>query len=274
LKTVSAEPEPRADRTVLLTVAYDGRPYSGFAIQRNAPTVAGELLAAIRHFDPGVAKLNVASRTDAGVHARAQKVAFDTARAIPMRAWVLGLAKRLPPSIVVREALLVSFGFNPRYHTALKRYRYLVLRDRLADPFLVGRAWRVGGLLEARHVATMRAELELVQGTHDFRAFASARDERPHTERSLVDVAVTEIGERCSCLAIDVTGDGFLHNMVRILVGTVVDVGRGRLEAGAMVRALSSGDRRDAGVTAPPDGLYLEEVKLKREPGGDRWPQR
>jgi tRNA pseudouridine38-40 synthase len=269
---MSVEPDPRADRTVLLTVAYDGRPYAGFVVQRNAPTVAGELLEAIGHFDAGVGKLCVASRTDAGVHARAQKVAFDTARELPMRAWVLGLAKRLPETVVVREAMVAPFGFNPRFHTALKRYRYLVLRDRLDDPFMVGRAWRVGGLMEDRQLAAMRAELDLARGTHDFRAFASARDERHHTERSLVEVGISELDRGSPCLAIDVTGDGFLHHMVRILVGTVVDVGRGRLAAGAIARALASGDRRDAGVTAPPDGLYLEEVQLSSGQGGEHWP--
>ncbi len=259
---------------MLLTVAYDGRPYAGFAIQRNANTVAGELLTAIRHFDPEVAKLCVASRTDAGVHARAQKVAFDTSRNLPMRAWVLGLAKRLPESVVVREAMVAPLGFNPRYHCALKRYRYLLLRDRLHDPFLVGRAWRVGGLAEEAQVATLRAELDLARGTHDFAGFASARDERPHTERSLVDLAVTPMDADGRLLAVDVTGDGFLHNMVRILVGTVVDVGRGRLPPGAMTRAFESRDRRDAGVTAPPDGLYLEQIMLRSEPVGDRWPER
>ncbi|MBW2454294.1 MAG: tRNA pseudouridine(38-40) synthase TruA [Deltaproteobacteria bacterium] len=266
--------DPPAPQTVLLTVAYDGQPYSGFAIQQNAHTVAGELLTAIRHFDPDVAKLNVASRTDAGVHARAQKVAFDTTRSLPMRAWVLGLAKRLPASVVVREAMVAPLGFNPRYHCALKRYRYLLLRDRLDDPFLVGRVWRVGSLTEEAQVATLRAELGLARGTHDFAAFASARDERPHTERSLVDLAVTEVDTDHRLLAIDITGDGFLHHMVRILVGTVVDVGRGRLEPGAMTRALESRDRRAAGVTAPPDGLYLEQIMLRKEPVGDRWPER
>jgi len=265
---------PTAEHTVLLTVAYDGRPFSGFAIQQNASTVAGELVAAIRHFDPGVTKVGVASRTDAGVHARDQRVAFDTAQAMPMRAWVLGLAKRLPASVVVREAAEAPLGYNPRYHCALKRYRYLVLRDRLDDPFLAGRAWRVGGLDDEVRVAALRDELDLARGTHDFAAFASARDERTHTERSLVELKVSPMDGDRRLLAIDVTGDGFLHNMVRILVGTVVDVGRGRLEPGAMARALASRDRRDAGMTAPPDGLYLEEIMLRDEPAGDCWPER
>ncbi|HHH30666.1 MAG TPA: tRNA pseudouridine synthase A, partial [Polyangiaceae bacterium] len=127
----------RGDRTILFGVAYDGAPWSGIAPQDNAPTVGGELLEALRRFDPAIATLKIASRTDAGVHARAQRVAFDTDKDVSSRGWVLGVNQRLPRSIVVRWASRVPHGFNPRFETRGKRYRYLVSGEPVPDPLLV-----------------------------------------------------------------------------------------------------------------------------------------
>jgi tRNA pseudouridine38-40 synthase len=260
---------PGLRHTILLCLAYDGAPWAGFVAQKNAATVGGALLTALRRLDPQVDKLRVASRTDAGVHARAQRVAFDTDRDFPTRAWVLGVGQRLPPSIAVRWAARARAGYNPRFETRSKRYRYLVLIDRVADPFHEGRAWRVYGIDGEDRLRLLRAELSQALGKHDFGAFASARDLREHRTRTLTSVSVERVGDRL--VALDIRGDGFLHNMVRILVGTAVDVALGRLAPGAVTRALSSRERRDAGVTAPASGLYLEEVELSDD-GEDRWP--
>jgi tRNA pseudouridine38-40 synthase len=256
--------------TVLLTVAYDGRPYSGFAMQPGVPTVAGALLDALRELDPSIDRLRAVSRTDAGVHARDQRVAFDTARELPMRAWVLAVTRHLPESVTVRGAALVPRGYDPRAHVLHKRYRYLLDGGLVRDPLMVGRVWRVEGIDAPEAAGRMQHELDASVGTHDFAAFASARDTRPNTERTIIAANVTAIGEQR--VAVDISGDGFLHNMVRILVGTAVDVARDRLEPGAVARALSSRDRRDGGITAPPDGLYLESVTLDSEAFEDRWP--
>ncbi len=260
---------------VLLTVAYDGRPYCGFATQAGQPTVAGALLEVIRQVDPTVNKLYVASRTDAGVHARANLTAFDTCHQMPMRAWVLGMMKHLPETVAVRGAKRMSAGFNPRFAVHQKHYRFVVLCDRLNDPLLAGRAWRVHNVGGDAHLACMRRELSAALGEHDFSAFASARDRRLHTVRELSDVSVQRLQREPELLAIDIRGNGFLHNMVRILVGTALDVVRGRLAEGAIARALASGSRRDAGVTAPAEGLYLESLTLKPEVdgrSGECWP--
>lgn len=254
-------------RTVLLTVAYDGSAYAGFAAQKNARTVAEALLEAIAHFDPEVRKLRVASRTDAGVHARCNQVAFDTTHDMPVRAWVHGLMPRLPDDVAVRAASRVPLGFTPRFASKRKRYRYLLLVDRYPDPQWAGRAWRVWGLDEAA-AERMERELAAVAGTHDFSAFASARDEREHRERTLSPPRVRwRRGEGAvsgaPMVCIDVEGDSFLHNMVRILVGTAVDVGLGRRPEGTIAKALRSRDRTEAGQTAPPDGLYLDELILE-----------
>jgi tRNA pseudouridine38-40 synthase len=255
---------------VLLTVAYDGAGFSGFAEQHAQRTVAGELRAALRRFEPNIGVLRVASRTDAGVHARTQRVAFDTCHTMPLRAWVLGPKPYLPDAIVIRRACAVPAKYHPRFETTGKRYRYLLLCQPHGDPLLAGRAWRVGRVDDAA-LGRMRTELEAALGTHHFGGFASARDERERRERTITAVSVARTSDDPPLVAIDVEGDGFLHNMVRIMVGTVVDVGLGRRPAGTFARALQSRDRRDAGVTAPAAGLYLEEVNLRSEPGSC-WP--
>jgi tRNA pseudouridine38-40 synthase len=260
-----------ARRGVLLTVAYDGAPFAGFAPQHGMPTVAGELLAAIRQLDPAVDRLRATSRTDAGVHAHGQRVAFDTAGRVPPRGWVLGLIGKLPAAIAVHRAANVAPGFEPRFAALAKTYRYLLLCERLPEPLLERRSWRVDGLRTPAAQALLESELAAARGTHDFRAFRSSEDQRLHTERTLAETRVVRVGESPLVLGLEVTGDGFLHNMVRILVGTVVDVARGRLAPGAIRRAIASGNRRDGGITAPPDGLYLERVLLRDE-GTDGWP--
>jgi tRNA pseudouridine38-40 synthase len=266
--------EPSARRTVALRVAYDGSSYHGVVLQRGPRTVASDLLAAITTIDPRVEALRVASRTDAGVHARDQLIAFDTDRDLPMRAWVLSLGKLLPDSVAVRGAYAVPFGFHPRFETVHKRYRYLLHCERVPDPLLARRAWRVHALegVSDATVAQMDAEIALCRGTHDFAAFASAADVREKTERTMFATAVERLAHPSPVLAIDICGNGFLHHMVRIVVGTVVDVALGRIEPGAIARALAGRDRRLAGQTAPAEGLCLEEVRLSCPLSADRWP--
>lgn len=262
---------PPGDRTILVGLAYDGAPWSGIAPQDNAPTVGGELLSALKRFDPSIEKLKIASRTDAGVHARAQRVAFDTHKDVPSRGWVLGLNQHLPPSIVVRWASRVAHGFNPRFETRGKRYRYLLSGEPVADPLLAGRAWHLHDLDPERAVSAIERELQDALGTHDFTSFASARDPREHRERTLTRIEVRRAAPGSAVVAIDIEGDHFLHNMVRILVGTAVDVARGKRAPGTLAQALAARDRRASGVTAPPDGLYLEAILLNDE-GVERWP--
>jgi tRNA pseudouridine38-40 synthase len=265
--TTKATPTTRG---ILLSIAYDGHRFAGFAIQRDQRTVAGELLGALRAVDPTIREIRGASRTDAGVHARDQRVAFDSAAPLPTRGWVLATSRHLPAEIAVRRAAIVPEGFSPRFQSFGKRYRYLLVRDVIRDPFLYRRAWRVEGLTDAG-LERARAEAALAIGTHDFAAFRTSADERTNTVRTLHDVALSLDPSDARLVRIDVDGSAFLHNMVRILVGTLVDVARGHLAPGAIARALGSRNRRDAGITAPPDGLYLEHVRL-RDDGEDPWP--
>jgi tRNA pseudouridine38-40 synthase len=270
-QSAAPPPAPAAPRGVLLTVAYDGGPFAGFAIQPGQRTIAGELLGAVRAVDPRVAEIRGASRTDAGVHARGQRVAFDTALDVPPRGWALAVTRHLPREIAVRRAALIAPGFVPRFRSRGKRYRYLVSRDPVRDPFLDGRVWRSASFADAAALDRARREALLAVGTHDFAAFRSSADERTSTVRTLRAVDVSEDPGDPRLIRVDVEGDAFLHNMVRILVGTLADVARGRLPEGAIARALASRDRRDAGITAPGEGLYLMEVLLDDE-GEAAWP--
>jgi tRNA pseudouridine38-40 synthase len=266
--------EPIAPAGVLLSVAYDGAAFAGFAPQPGQRTVHGVLLDAVHAIDPGVSKLRGASRTDAGVHARAQAVALDPTRAIPPKGWVLGVNAALPPDLAVRTARRVPRGYEPRANGRGKRYRYYLLVDRVRDPMLERVAWRIDPPFER---ARAEAELAAIVGTHDFTAFRSASDPRVDTIRTLDRVTIVEPrADEPRLLAIEVEGNAFMHNMVRIIAGTAVDVGRGRLKPGATARALASGGRTDLGMTAPPHGLILDEVRLELPPlstnGDDAWP--
>jgi tRNA pseudouridine38-40 synthase len=265
--TPSTQP---AINAVLLTLAYVGTDFHGFAVQTNAHSVGGTLLDAIRHLDPSVRNLRVVSRTDTGVHARGQLVAFDVARAISPRGWVLGLARHLPDSIAPRSAQIMPVRFDPRGYAKRKWYRYSVLRDCRRDPILGAMSWRVGYPLNLELACD---EARTLIGSHDFAAFRSAADERTTTVRTITDVSVSKPDHDARLVYVDVRGDGFLHNMVRIIVGTLVDVARGRLPPGAMARAFVSLDRRDLGVTAPAKGLCLQRVTLDCDVDGSAiWP--
>ncbi len=253
---------------VLLTVAYDGALYSGWAQQANARTIAGELEGAVREMDPRAGAARGVSRTDAGVHARGQLASFDTRLDVPPRGWALGLAPHLPREISVVEAARVPAGFDPRGHVTGKTYRYLLLRSPTRDPFLERRAWRVGHRLNQKLI---QPELDALVGEHDFAAFRGSADQRTDTVRRILRAEVRSVGSDPRCWQIEIEGNRFLYHMVRIIVGTVVDVARGHLQPGAMRRALASHRRDDLGATAPPGGLYLERVDLDFEVS-DRWP--
>ena len=253
---------------ILLTLAYDGSSFAGWARQPTQRTVAGELEGAIRELDPRATGVRGVSRTDTGVHARAQLASFDTDSEIEPRGWALGLMPHLPPEIAVVRVARVEPGYDPRRHVVDKTYRYVLLRSVVPDPFWLRRAWRVRERLN--HPA-MRVELEALLGEHDFRAFRSARDERPETVRRTLRAELRTHADDARIAEIVVTGDRFMHRMMRIICGTLVDVGRGRLAEGAVRRALASGRREDLGMTAPADGLYLEHIQLENA-GHDAWP--
>ena len=253
---------------VLVQVAYAGTGFSGWATQKDARTVEDTLRGAILALDPPAEGPRGTRRTAAGVHAEGQLAAFDAGIAMPPRGWVLTLNQHLPEDVAVRSAQIVPPGFSPRFASKKKRYRYDLLLDKVRDPLLCNRTWRIGYDMD---MARMEREASAIVGTHDFAAFRSAGDERVETVRTIHAVTLTQADARRWSICIE--GNAFLYNMVRILVGTLVDVARGHLEEGTIARALAGKDRALAGQTAPAHGLTLQSIELEMPEGsGERWP--
>jgi tRNA pseudouridine38-40 synthase len=253
---------------VLIQVAYDGTAFSGWATQKDTRTVEDTLRGAILAVDPRAEGPRGTSRTDAGVHSEGQLAAFDASVAMPPRGWVLTLNQHLPDDVAVRSAQIVTVGFAPRFASKKKRYRYDLLFDKVRDPLLCKRSWRIGYDMD---MARMEREAQAIVGTHDFVAFRSAGDERAETVRTIHSVELSQTDARRWSITIE--GNAFLYNMVRILVGTLVDVGRGHLAEGTIARAIAGRDRALAGQTAPAHGLTLASIDLELPEGaGERWP--
>lgn len=253
---------------VLLTLSYDGAPFSGYVKQKNGRTVAGELEGAIATVDPKASSTRGVSRTDAGVHARGQLVAFDSSKDIDPRGWVLALNRELPREIAVVGAARTPARFEPRRCVVSKTYVYRILESRTRDPLIDQFAWRVPYRLNQ---LAMREAAALLQGEHDFAAFRGAADTREETVRHIFRIDLSPAASDSRVSELSVTGNKFLYNMLRIIAGTLVDIGRGHLPPDSFARALKSGLRKDLGITAPPEGLVLEKIVLS-ETGSDHWP--
>lgn len=273
---------PDVAHGVRLVVAYDGTGFHGWARQPEQRTVQGVLEEAIATMAGHPVGCRGAGRTDRGVHALGQVAAFDAARSIPPHGWLRGLNQALPDDVAVRAAEACPVGYTPRFDAIDKTYRYLVLLDDERDPLLRHRAWRLPPRLrhpartsattpsETLDVPAMREAAAGLLGTHDFRAFRAADDERENTVRTLQEIAIdTGWAADPRQLALTFRGSAFMKNMVRILVGTLLEVGRGRRSSASVVGLLgAAGRREEAGPTAPPEGLTLIEVRLGRGAGG------
>jgi tRNA pseudouridine38-40 synthase len=263
------EAAPESDlHGVLLTLAYDGEPFSGYVKQKNGRTVAGELEGAIASVDPKASSTRGVSRTDAGVHARGQLVAFDSTRDIDPRGWVLALNRELPREIAVVRAARTMARFEPRRAVVSKTYVYRILESRTRDPLIDRLVWRVPYRLNQ---LAMREAAAQLQGEHDFRAFRGAADAREETVRHIFRIDLAPAAQDPRISELTVTGNKFLYNMLRIIAGTLVDIGRGHLPPDTFLRGFESGLRKDLGITAPPEGLVLEAIQLSDE-GTDPWP--
>jgi tRNA pseudouridine38-40 synthase len=249
--------------TIRIIVRYDGTGLSGWQRQPRVRTVQAELERAISEMAGESVIVRGSGRTDAGVHALGQVAAFTTRARIPPKGWQLGLSSHLPPQIAIREAREVPEGYSPRHISAGKRYRYLVLAARVRDPMLRERAWFVHDTLDRDAMA--HAATALI-GWHDFKAFRASDCQMKNTLRCVFRAAlVPRWHGDPDVLAIEIEGTAFLKNMVRIITGTLVDVGRGRLDAAEIPALLAGGDRTRGGMTAPPHGLYLDEVFVRPE---------
>ena len=255
----------RPRRGVCLKVAYDGSAFCGFQLQPSERTVQGELERVAETMTGHPVRVRCAGRTDSGVHALGQIASFASARHISARGFRLGLNQRLPDDIRVQEVWEVEPDYDPRFDALGKLYRYVIALGELQNPLIRKTTCNLGkrSLLD---VGAMREAARALEGTHDYRAFRQADDERVNTVRTLSRVEVLEHYQNDpTLLAVEVRGNAFMKNMVRIIAGTLVDVGRGQIAASEVPRMLGpEADRRLAGQTAPAHGLTLVEVYLGR----------
>lgn len=244
---------------IKLILEYDGSGYHGFQVQKNAHTVQAELEQAISRLNGEKTAIMFAGRTDAGVHAMGQVVAFDSASSIPPDKWQFALNSFLPPDIRVHQSGLTRPDFHPRFDALCKRYRYLIYRNQAESVFYRDRALINDEKLD---LAAMNEACAFILGRHDFRSFCASGSSVKTYKRTVYHCILRENG---SLLQFEIEADGFLYNMVRIIVGTLLNVGRGIYPARAMQDIITSHDRSQAGPTAPPQGLYLLQVTYPEE---------
>lgn len=241
-------------RTLRFTLAYDGTAYHGWQVQPAMPTVQGLLVDALARILREPVKVVGASRTDAGVHALGQVASFSTTSALSLPAVRSGVNALLPPDIRVLEVAEAPPGFDARRSARSKRYAYLIDSGRVPNPLVRRYAWHVPHPLD---LGAMAAALRPLRGKHDFSAFCAAAGK---VRTPTCTVYSAKLRSRRGVVAIFLSADSFLHHMVRNVVGSLVEVGRGAQQADWLGQLLSGRDRTRAGPTAPAHGLTLFRV--------------
>ena len=240
------------------TIAYDGSGFSGYQVQPESRTVQQELMKVLNTIHKGEAVQVVASgRTDSKVHATGQVIHFDSPLHIPLSGWLKALNVLLPEDIRVHEIEEADPSFHARYHTSGKTYRYKWDRSRIISPFT--RNYMVH-VKQRPDVEQMKIAAEAILGTHDFSSFCAANTGVVDKVRTIRRLELEEHGEE---LHMVIEGSGFLYNMVRIIAGTLMEVGTGRRDALELAEIVAAADRSRAGKTAAAHGLYLENVAYK-----------
>lgn len=255
----AADHPPEGQRRFVLVCEYDGTAYCGWQRQINGPSVQQVLEEALARLTGEPVTVTGSSRTDAGVHALGLCAHFDSATRIPPDKLAFALNTMLPPDIRIRESGPAPEGFHARYSACGKVYRYAFFNSR--HDCAIGRQYAAHVPLELDE-RFMHEEAQALCGTHDFAAFAASGSVATSTVRTIYRAQVTRCGET---VTLTVLGDGFLYNMVRIIAGTLMEVGTGKRAPGAIASAIATGDRLALGQTAPAKGLTLMRVLY----GGD-----
>ena len=241
-------------KNIKLTIEYDGTSYHGWQRQNNAVTIQDTIEACIAKITGEECSLTGASRTDQGVHALGQVANFKTRSPIPVEKFPFVLNSVLPDDICIKKAELVDDSFHSRYDAKGKKYRYLIYNSPYPSALLRNRAYHVPAKLD---IENMNKAAHLLLGTHDFTAFKAAGGSAKTSERTITDVSLTKNEE---IITFEIKGNGFLYNMVRIIVGTLIYVGLGKIDPDDVATIINSKERRNAGKTVGPQGLYLVEV--------------
>lgn len=240
----------------MLIVEYDGTNFSGFQKQPNARSVQEVLEKAIEDVVKHPIRLQFAGRTDAGVHATYQVVKFSTNSKMPINAFVPAINSNLPSDVIVKAARVVDKTFHPRYSARSRIYRYLIDNGRYPSVLMRRYAWHIPKRL---NVEAMQEAANYLVGTHDFKSFHASGSEVGSTVRKIYGIKCTKRGR---FVAITIEANAFLYHMARIIVGTLVEVGLGKMKPIDVKRILDARDRRVAGPTAPAKGLCLIKVKF------------
>lgn len=244
----------RSMRNIKLTIEYDGTRYHGWQRQENAVTVQEVVEKAIHKLTGEEVNVTGCSRTDEGVHALGHVSNFRTQSSIPADRFAYALNTWLPEDVAVVRSEEADEAFHARFDSKGKKYRYIVHNAPCRSALLRSRAWHVMHVLD---VAAMQKAAEALVGTHDFTAFMATGSNAKTTVRTMYSAKVEQQG---NTVYFEVQGDGFLYNMVRIMAGTLVYVGLGKISAGEVPEIITGKDRKKAGMTAPAPGLYLVEV--------------
>jgi tRNA pseudouridine38-40 synthase len=237
-----------------ITLAYDGTDYVGWQRQASGVSIQGLLEDAVSAIEEGAVTVTGAGRTDAGVHALGQVAAFSLTRPIAADAVVRALNVRLPDAVRVLAAEEAHADFHPQFAARSKTYRYRIWNGDVVSPFEYRYVWHLPGALD---VVAMDAAARMLEGRHDFAAFQSVGSDPAHSERT---VSASLVSENSTVVTYEVNGDGFLRHMVRAIVGTLVEIGRGGRRPESIRDVIASRDRAAAGRTAPSAGLFLVRV--------------
>lgn len=239
---------------IKLIVEYDGTDYVGWQIQPNGMSIQERLEQALYRLTGSIHRVYSSGRTDSGVHARGMVCHVDTEKELPLTAWREGLNRFLPDDIAVREAEQVDDQFHARFSARGKRYRYTIFRNSVRSPLERKISWQVKKPLD---LVKMQKAAESFIGQNDFAAFRTSGCSAGTTIREIYSITFTEAG---ALLHIDVCGSGFLKNMIRMMVGTLVQIGRGKRSVGSIQELLDGAESVSSPLTAPAQGLCLMEV--------------
>ena len=244
-------------RNIKLTIEYDGKDFNGWQKQPKKLNIQGEIERAISEITGEEIELIASGRTDAGVHALAQSANFKTNSNIPIDKIPIAINTKLKQSIRIKTAEEVDERFHSRYNCKQKTYRYVINNGKTASALYRNMEYFVPEKLD---VKKMEEAIKYFEGEHDFKGFKASGTSSKSSVREIYKTSIKKDGDR---IIIELTGNGFLYNMVRIIVGTLVEVGLGKIEPEEIPEIINSGDRTKAGKTLPPQGLYLVKVEYK-----------
>ena len=239
-----------------ITIEYDGSNYHGWQRQADEPTIQNEIENALMTMTQKKVTLIGSGRTDAGVHAFGQVANFHCDTTLGPDVFQKGLNSLLPKDIVIKDCVQVPENFHARYDATSKTYHYRLLNRAIPAAIFRQYAWHIQKKLD---LEAMRNAIRYIIGTHDFRAFEGAGSPRSNTIRSIMNANLIEMDD--GYLVFEIKGDGFLRFMVRNIMGTLVDIGLGKITVDDFNRIFESKDRNDAGITAPAQGLFLVQVE-------------